>query len=183
MENFSNNFLISMPHLNDSVFGESLIYICDHNKFGAMGIIINKPLPLENSQNILIEIGLEQLKPNIELYFGGPVQVETGMILHDCAYQTEGTINISKTIALSSHTNIIDDIKNGNGPNKFKFALGYSGWGEGQLEGEVENGDWLLVPSNYDLIFNTPNPEILIKLKSLIDIDVNHLSGGLSGLS
>ena len=183
MENFSNNFLVSMPHLNDSVFNKSLIYVCNHNNLGAMGIIINKPISSENIQNILIEMGMEQLKPNMEIYFGGPVQIETGMILHDYKYQTNETIHISKSISLSSNTDIISDIKNGTGPDKFKFALGYAGWGEGQLEAEIENGDWLLIPSNYDLIFNTPPSEILIKLKSLIDIDIDHLSGGLSGLS
>ena len=79
--------------------------------------------------------------------------------------------------------NIIDDIGNGSGPNQFKFALGYAGWEKGQLEKEIENGDWLLVPSNYDLIFNTPSSKILEKLKLLIDIDIDHFSGGLSGLS
>ena len=172
-----------MPHLNDSVFRKSLIYLCNHNNLGAMGIIINKPMPLENVQNILTETGLEQLKPKIEIYFGGPVQIEIGMILHDHKYKTKGTLNVSKSISLSSNTNIINDIIEGDGPNKFKFALGYAGWDQGQLEREIENGDWLIVPSNYDLIFNTPPYKILEKLKILIDIDIDHFSGGLSGLS
>ena len=181
MENFSNNFLISMPHLNDSIFSKSLIYLCEHNKLGAMGIIINKPMSPRNIQNILKEIGLEQLKPNIEVCFGGPVQIEAGMILHDCKYQTNDTINISKSISLSSSVNIIKDIRTGIGPHEFKIALGYAGWGEGQLENEIQNGDWLMIPSDYDLIFKTPSSEILTRLKSLIDVD--HLSGGQSGLS
>ena len=172
-----------MPHLNDSIFGKSLIYICDHNNFGAMGIIINKPMPSKNIQNILTEMGLEQLKPTMDIYFGGPVQIDMGMVLHDHKYKTKGTINISESISLSSNINIIDDISNGSGPSQFKFALGYAGWEKGQLEKEIENGDWLLVPSNYDLIFNTPSNKILEKLKSLINIDINHFSGGLSGLS
>ena len=90
---------------------------------------------------------------------------------------------ISKTISLSSNTKIINDIINGYGPNKFKLALGYAGWDKGQLEKEIENGDWLLVPSNDDLIFNTPDSEILEKIKSLIDIDINNFTGGLSGLT
>ena len=94
MENFSNNFLISMPHLNDSIFEKSLIYICDHNNSGAMGIIINKPMHSKNVQNILIEIGLEQLKPTMDIYYGGPVQMDMGMILHDHKYQTKGTIKL-----------------------------------------------------------------------------------------
>jgi len=181
MENFSNNFLISMPHLNDSIFNKSLIYVCEHNKLGAMGLIINKPMSPENIQNILIEIGLEQLKPSVEVYFGGPVQVETGMILHDNKYQTNDTINISKSISLSSNINIINDIKNGAGPNEYKLTLGYAGWDAGQLEDEIQNGDWLMIPSEYDLIFNTPASEIFAKIKSLINVE--NLSGGQSGLS
>jgi len=183
MENFSNNFLLSMPHLNDSIFSESLIYICNHNSSGAMGIIINKPISPKNVKNILKETGLEQLKPKIEIFFGGPVDIEMGMFLHDQKYKTKGTMNISKSISLSSNVNIIDDVKNGEGPNKFKFALGYAGWNGGQLEKEIENGDWLLVPGNDDLVFNTSSFEILQKIKSLIDIDINDFSGGLSGLS
>ena len=172
-----------MPHLNDSIFDKSLIYICNHNKYGALGIIINKPMPNKNAQNILLEIGLEQLKPRLEIYFGGPVQIERGMILHDCKYKTNDTINVSKSISLSSNANIINDIQNGKGPDNFKFTLGYAGWSKGQLEKEIENGDWLLVPANYDLIFNTPSNQILSKLQTFINIDIDNLSGGLSGLS
>ena len=183
MEKFSNNFLLSMPNLNDSVFGESLIYICNHDESGAMGIIINKPMPEKNIKKILKETSLEQLKSEIKIYFGGPVDVDVGMFLHSQDYTTKGTLNISKSIALSSNISIVDDIKNGIGPNKFKFTLGYSGWSKGQLENEIENGYWLLVPAIDDLIFNTPDSEILTKLQSIVDIDINNFSGGLSGLS
>jgi len=183
MENFSNNFLLSMPHLKDSIFNKSLIYICNHNNAGSMGIIINKLIPEKNIENILKEIGLEQLKPKPQIYFGGPVDIKTGMFLHDKNYKTKGTINISKSISLSSHIDMLNDIKNGNGPNKFKFALGYAGWDKEQLEKEIENGDWLLVPSNVDLIFNTSPSDILEKIKTTINFDINNLSGGLSGLS
>ena len=183
MENFSNNFLLSMPHLNDSIFGQSLIYICDHNNFGAMGVIINKPISSKSIENILMETGLGQLKPQIKIYFGGPVQKGMGMVLHDGKYKTNGTINISKSISLSSNINIFNDIINGYGPDKFKFALGYAGWEKGQLEKEIENGDWLLIPPNDDLIFNTPHSKILEKIKSLFNIDINNFTGGLSGIS
>ena len=183
MENFSNNFLLSMPALNDSIFEESLIYICNHNKSGAMGIIINKPMPKKNIANILKETSLEQLKPKIQIYFGGPVDLSVGMFLHSQEYKTNGTINISKSISLSSNISIMDDIKNGAGPNQFKFALGYAGWTGGQLESEIENGCWLLVPVINDLIFNTPFSEILTKLQTIANIDISSFSGGLSGLS
>ena len=183
MENFSNNFLLSMPFLNDSVFGESLIYICKHNEDGAMGIIINKPMPLKNIDNILKETRLEQLKPKIKIYFGGPVDTGIGMFIHDCKYKTKGTISISNSISLSSHINIIDDIKNGFGPKQFKFTLGYAGWSAGQLEKEIENGYWLLVPPVNELFFHNPASEILNKLETIANVDMNNFSGGLSGLS
>ena len=183
MENFTNNFLLSMPHLKDSIFSESLIYICNHNSSGAMGIIINKLISEKNIYNILKETKLEQLKPKLKIYFGGPVDIKTGMFLHDQKYEIEGTMKISKSISLSSNIKIINDIKNGHGPDKFKFALGYAGWDNGQLEKEIENGDWLLIPSNDDLIFNTPSSEILKKLNSTMNIDINNFSGGISGLS
>ena len=100
MENFSNNFLLSMPHLKDSIFSDSLIYICNHSiESGAMGIIINKPMPLKNMNNILKEIGLEQLKPKLKIYLGGPVDIEAGMFLHDEKYKIKGTLNISESVS------------------------------------------------------------------------------------
>ena len=183
MENLSNNFLVPMSNLTGTVFNRSLIYLCNHNKSGALGFIINKPIAKKDLENILTETGLEQIKSKIEIYFGGPVEINSGMILHDNKYHTKNTMNISKLISLSSSRRVINDIISGNGPEEFKFILGYSGWGENQLEEEITNGDWLVVPSDYDLIFKTPHNKILDELISFIDIDLKTVNISPPGLS
>ena len=151
MRNLSNIFLINMPHLNnDPIFGESLIYICEHNKDGAMGLIINKPLQKKHSADIISEIGLSTQS----VYFGGPVSPDKGFILHDMGYKKDETLIVSKTAGVSYSDEVLDDIKNGVGPDKYRLVMGYSGWESGQLEKEVQNGDWMIIPSSKDLIFS-----------------------------
>ena len=112
MKNLSNLFLINMPHLNqDPIFGQSLIYICEHNKEGAMGLIINKPFQKTQSSSILKEMGLKQMHKKHNVYFGGPVSPEKGFILHDCDYKKDETMLISNTAAISYSDEIINDIK------------------------------------------------------------------------
>ena len=129
MESFSNHFLISMPHMNDPIFSKSLIYVCEHNKDGSMGLIINKPMISENTAEIIQQTGLTQINPTPEIYFGGPVNLEMGLFLHDTTYDIEGTISVSKSVSLTSNKQIVVDLKNGNGPDIFRFSFGYAGWG------------------------------------------------------
>ena len=144
-----------MPHMNqDPIFGQSLIYICEHNIDGTMGLMINKPFRKKQTTDILSEIGLNKMKPKQNVYFGGPVSPEKGFVLHDCDYKRDETMLISNTAALSYSDEILNDIKNGSGPNEFRLVMGYSGWDSGQLEKELENGDWMLLPSSKDLIFS-----------------------------
>jgi putative transcriptional regulator len=156
-QSFKNHFLISMPHLLDPVFKHTILLLCNHDADGAMGVIINKPIPSANVEEILQETGLVNINPHPEVYFGGPVSVSTGMILHDSNYNSENSLHISSQINITSNEQVIEDIKSGNGPQKFRFALGYAGWGAGQLEREIENGDWLMMPADFDFIFNTPD--------------------------
>jgi putative transcriptional regulator len=182
MKSLSNHFIISMPHMNDPIFSKSLIFICEHNKDGAMGIIINKPMISENTEDIINQTGLSQINPSPEIYFGGPVKLDMGIILHDSSYTTDGTLPISKTIALTSNNKIIDDLKNGSGPSVFRFSFGYSGWEEEQLEREIENGDWLLMPADDNFIFSVPNADKWEKAALKFGIDILDL-GGSAGIA
>jgi len=183
MKNLSNSFLINMPHLNqDPIFGQSLIYVCDHDKEGAMGLIINKPFQKTQSSSILNEMGLKQAYKKNNVYFGGPVSPEKGFILHDCDYKKNETMLISSTVAISSSDEIINDIKNGSGPAMFRLVMGYSGWDSGQLEEELENGDWMVMPSSKDLIFSKTDKDKWNMAISNFDIDINNFSGQ-SGLA
>ena len=168
--------------MNDPIFSKSLIYMCEHNKDGSMGLIINKPMISENTAEIIQQTGLTQINPTPEIYFGGPVNLEMGLFLHDTTYDIEGTISVSKSVSLTSNKQIVIDLKNGNGPDVFRFSFGYAGWGKGQIEREIENGDWLLMPADDNFIFSIPNSDKWQKAASQFGIDILDL-GGPAGLA
>ena len=170
-----------MPHMADPFFRKSLIYICEHDKKGAMGVIINKTMPSQNVQDILNQTGLNQVKPHPEIYLGGPVAIETGLILHDASYKSEGGIKITNEVKLTSNNQIIEDIIDDKGPEDYLFSLGYSGWSNGQLEREIEDGDWLIMPADYNHIFNIPSHSKWSTAAIQFGIDINSFSGGKSG--
>ena len=171
-----------MPHMNDPIFSKSLIYMCDHNKDGAMGLIINKPMISNNATEIIQQTGLGKINPMPEIYFGGPVNLEMGLFLHDTTYDIDGTLSISKSVSLTSNKQIVVDLKNGNGPDVFRFSFGYTGWGKGQIEREIENGDWLLMPADDNFIFSIPNSDKWQKAASQLGVDILDL-GGSAGLA
>ena len=105
-----------------------------------------------------------------------------GLILHDANYNIEGTLTISKSVALTSNKQIVLDLKNGGGPDEFRFSFGYAGWGKSQIEREIENGDWLLMPADDDFIFSIPNTDKWKKAASKFGIDILDL-GGSAGLA
>ena len=151
MNNINNHLLIAMPNLKDSIFNESVILICEHNNDGSMGFIINKPI--DNS------VVIKNISNTIDakLYFGGPVSIDSFIVLHDNTYQIEETKKISKNLHTTTSKNIINDINKGIGPEKFIFNLGYSGWSAGQLDEEIKNGDWIIVPNPEKFIFDIPD--------------------------
>ena len=177
MKSLSNHFLLSMPNMVDSIFSKSLIYICQHDDKGAMGIIINKNMNVDNESEILKKAGLVNINPKPKIYFGGPVNIEMGLFLHDTSYDIEGTIQISKSVSLTSNKKIILDLQHGTGPSAFRFSIGYAGWGMGQIEKEIENGDWLLIPSDDDFIFSISNSDKWEKAANYYGIKISDLSG------
>jgi len=170
-----------MPHVNDPIFKKSLIYVCSHDKDGAMGLIINKPISdlklKEEADSILKETQLHQINPTPNVYFGGPVDLNMGIILHPLDYITKKTIKISNQIGVTSDSKILKDIVTGNGPSMFRFSIGYAGWSNGQLENEFENGDWLIAPSNSEIIFDMPDDQKWKYINNKLGVDINELSG------
>ena len=179
MGSLKNQILISMPHMTDPYFLKSVVFICEHNKEGAMGIIINKrfqKLELEESfKNI--SIGDEAISSLIDdIYFGGPVMIERGIILHSSEYQTDGTIQISDDISMSSHTTILNELQNHSGI-VYKLFLGHSGWTSGQLEREIENGDWLMQSTTLDFIFNADPEQMWQQAAGSLGMNVGMTTG------
>lgn len=152
-----NHFLIAMPALREGFFAGSITYLCDHNSDGAFGIVINQPLDVP-----LSEI-LEHLEINsaVDLHdkpvmAGGPVEVEHGFVLHDGARNFESTMRVNPNLAVSTSKDVLMAIGQGDGPEHYLVALGYSGWGPGQLESELADNAWLTVAADTEIIFDLP---------------------------
>jgi putative transcriptional regulator len=149
-----NHFLVAMPSLHDDTFGKSVIYIYEHTDQGAMGIVVNKPMPLKLG-NILQHLGIKSGQADIGTHpvlMGGPVGQEHGFILYkDPQSETPG----SSPIELSASKDMLKRIACGQGPANFLVTLGYASWSAGQLEAEIGRNDWLITPADQEILFNT----------------------------
>ena len=158
MKSLSGNFLISTPQMPDPRFQEQVIYLCAHNEEGAMGLVINNPNPEITLREVLQGANLpapEGLLPPI--YMGGPVEIDAGFVLYSCDYVNSNSLEVSPDIFLSRDTKLLEDISRGKGPQHYLFMLGYAGWGAGQLEAELVDNSWLIVPGSFEILFKTPD--------------------------
>jgi putative transcriptional regulator len=172
-----DHFLIAMPGMQDSAFAHSVTYICEHTDKGAMGIVINNAMPLF-VRDIFTQMELtdETGIGNQIVYAGGPVQIERGFVLHSGDMEWQSTLKISPRISLTASRDIIEALANGSGPHEYLIALGYAGWGEGQLEAEVAANSWLTVPADSAIIFNTPHEQRWTAAAQPLGIDLNLIS-------
>lgn len=151
------HILISMPHMQDPYFNRALVFICDHDEKGAMGLIINKTFDDDAIKKIFptLIVNDTAVSEVIDtMYFGGPVDLQRAFLLHSTDWEGKETVAVSDHFALTSDSEILDAIKAREGPRHFKMMLGYAGWGESQLEREIENGDWLFQETTEDFIFS-----------------------------
>lgn len=154
---FRNQLLIAMPSLLDGFFHKSVVYLCAHSPAGAMGIVINQKLPDVEFSDLLSQLKLPRPQAIREpvVHFGGPVETGRGFVLHSNDFMREDTVRIHDNICITGTIDILSAIAEGRGPVKSIFALGYSGWGPGQLEAELQANSWLTIPADDELIFNT----------------------------
>jgi putative transcriptional regulator len=145
-----------MPQLQDNRFKKSVIYLCGHDKNGAMGIIINKPSLNISFTELLIQldISLSFIDEKVLLHQGGPLEENRGFILHSTDYMNDATIQITNTLALTATIDVLKAIALGRGPSQYFIALGYAGWGAGQLENEFLNNSWLTAPADEKILFS-----------------------------
>ncbi len=161
-ENYSlvGSFLVSTPQMPDPRFEEHVIYVCAHNAEGAMGVSVNRPNHLFSLAEILqganLPIPDKKLAP---VHIGGPVDLESAFILYRSDYTTEHQLDISRTVSLTREIKVLEEIARGEGPATYLFILGYTGWGPGQLENELVNNGWLILPANDSIIFNMPDEQ------------------------
>lgn len=180
---FANHFLIAMPNLADPNFYRSVTYICKHDEQGAMGIIINKPINsnlASLAQNLGITEPLPPLLASQPIFYGGPIELERGFVLHPPGGIWQAMFSPSPEITLTTSRDIIEALVKQQGPTKNLIALGYAGWSDGQLEQELLTNSWLTVPADPAIIFDTPIAERWHKAAALGGIDLNKLSS-LSG--
>ena len=152
-----------MPTMNDPRFKRSVICVCAHSEDGAIGIIINKIIESLSFSKIIKQLRLkkDRVKKDYSepIYFGGPVETERGFILHSADYSSEKSTSINTEISMTASTEILQALIDGNGPTKSIIALGYAGWGPGQLDTEIQSNAWLSVQSDPDLIFSDKTSE------------------------
>jgi putative transcriptional regulator len=151
----SGQLLVAMPAMQDPRFARTVICLCAHSSDGAMGIVLNKPLAGLSFDELLKQLNLDPLPPQrrIRLMAGGPVEGGRGFVLHTADWETEGSLRVNPEIALTASVDILKAIAGGGGPREGLLALGYAGWGPGQLETEIQQNAWLNVPLDEDLLF------------------------------
>lgn len=176
--NLTDNFLIAMPALEDPYFSNALVYICEHNENGALGIIINRPLDM-NLAGLFekIDIPLEQTElAGLPVYFGGPVQLDRGFVLHRPIGHWQSTLAINSEIGLTSSRDILAAVGKDGGPAEILVSLGYSGWDAGQLEEELAQNSWLTVPAKSAILFDLPPEERLPAAMQKLGVSFSQLS-------
>jgi putative transcriptional regulator len=176
--NLTGHFLIAMPAMTDPYFAKSLTFICEHNKDGAMGVVINRPIDM-TLDTLFEQIDLDLNNSPIAteaVHFGGPVQIDRGFVLHNPAGKWQSTIAINGDIALTTSKDILEAVAHGTGPEKILVTLGYAGWSAGQLEQEMAHNAWLSVKAADSVIFDMPNADKLDAAMSLLGVDFSQLS-------
>lgn len=174
----ADQFLIAMPSLKDPNFYHTVTYICEHNANGAMGIVINQPLEV-NFGDVLDEMDMSTEDPEVleqTVFMGGPVQQDRGFVLHQPLSEWDSTLKTGDDTGLTASRDIIAAIAEGRGPDRTLVALGYAGWGAGQLEQEISDNAWLTCPADHDIMFSLPVERRWEAAASLIGIDVKTMS-------
>jgi len=184
-DHLANQFLIAMPGMVDPNFAGSVIYLFEHTERGAMGLVINRPTELDMGALFeKIEVKLEA-EPVSEqpVYFGGPVQIERGFVLHEPTAEVaySSSLAVPGGLTMTTSKDVLEAVATGSGPRKFLMTLGYAGWSAGQLEEEITLNGWINVPLSQqqmvEIIFNTPSSQRYERTMSLLGFDPSHLSG------
>lgn len=178
-QRLTNQFLIAMPGLEDPNFFHSVTYICEHNDEGALGLVINRPLDMqlgEIFEQIKIDYANSEAK-QMPVHLGGPVQQDRGFVLHEPLGDWEATLKVTDHIGITSSIDILDAIARHEGPAHSLVALGYAGWGAGQLEKEIADNAWLSGPANTEILFDIPDDERWKAAAALLGVDLDLLTG------
>jgi len=154
----AGQFLLAMPHMQDLRYEKAVIYICGHDTNGAMGLVVNKHLGDLTLKGLLEYLNLpkESINRDLPIYFGGPVDTGRGFVLHSDDFTHPGTVPLGNHIALTATVDVLQSIAEGDGPKDCLLAMGYVGWGPGQLDSELHSNRWLQVEADPDTLFHIP---------------------------
>lgn len=176
--NLTDNFLIAMPSQEDPYFSNALVYVCEHNENGALGIIVNRPIDM-NLAGLFDKIDIKLEQPalaDLPVYFGGPVQLDRGFVLHRPLGQWQSTLAVNGEIGLTSSRDILASVGALAQPAEILVTLGYAGWDAGQLEDELAQNLWLTVPALAGILFDLPPEERLPAAMQKLGISFSQLS-------
>ena len=181
IDNLTDYFLIAMPEMDDQFFAGSVVYICEHNDDDAMGVCINKPSPL--TMNQFFEAINERTPLQYDetaVLLGGPMQVDRGFLVHTPVGSWESSLLVTDDIAFTTSRDIIENLakNHDNDMNKTLATIGYSGWKKDQLERELADNAWLVVPADQHIMFDIPVGERYQAARKLLGIDSGHLVQG-----
>ena len=178
----TNQFLIAMPGMADETFERSVVYMCEHNENGALGLVINKPIDIK-LKNLFEKVELKLDRAELAdqpVYFGGPVQTERGFVLHERRSaglaQYNSTLSVPGGLDMTTSKDVLEALADGSGPAKVLITLGYSGWQAGQLEDELGRNGWLTVDADPAVIFDTPIEKRYDRAMGLLGFDPRMLS-------
>lgn len=174
----TGQLLVAMPGMSDPRFARSVICLCAHSPEGAMGLVLNQPLPSLSFDDLLTQLKLDPVPParRIRLTQGGPVEGGRGFVLHTADWETEGSLKVMDGLALTASVEILKAIAEGGGPREGVLALGYAGWGPGQLDDEIQRNAWLSVPADEALLFADEPDQLWRKALAKLRVDPSALS-------
>ena len=155
-EYLTGKLLVAMPGMQDPRFAKTVVYLCAHSAEGAMGLVVNREIESLTFPDLLDQLGIPSggVDQNIRVMFGGPVESSRGFVLHSPDYQRDTTMMVDDAVALTSTVDILRAIADGGGPARCLLALGYAGWGPGQLDDEIKANGWLHVAADDGLVFD-----------------------------
>ncbi len=151
----TGKLLVAMPGMPDPRFAHSVIFMCAHSERGAMGLIVNQVAGNLGFEELLRQVGVNEgpVTRRIPVHVGGPVEPGRGFVLHSSEYNLDKTVSVDERVRLTATPEVLKDIAGGGGPRLCLLALGYSGWGPGQLEREIRQNGWLMVDADEEILF------------------------------
>jgi putative transcriptional regulator len=174
--NLADHFLIAMPSMQDPIFGGTVVYVCEHNDNGVLGVVINKPTDMTlqvlfERIDLKLSAALDLPVVNEPIMFGGPVQDDRGFVLHTPGTPYSSSLKVTDEVAFTTSIDVLEAVAGGTGPQRMLVSIGYAGWSPGQLEDEIGRNGWLTVAADPAILFDLPAEQRYVAAMKLLGID------------